>query len=344
MRIAYIVPSLANQGPVIVVRELVAQMVGHGHECVVFYFDKKAAIDFDCPTCSIVQTIAMDFTKYDIVHSHGLRPDTYVAKFREYSGKVRYVSTIHNYVLEDFAYQYNWLVAQIFGRRWMHTLRKLDTVVALSHHAMEYYLRWFPSKQITYAYNTRVLEQLPLDTKRMEAVKSFQGTDVLIGVNALLTRRKGVDLLLHALVRLPGYKLWVVGDGKEKKNLEKFAKRLGVEQRCHFAGYQPNAYQYLPLYDIFALPSRSEGFPLALLEAAVYGRPTVASSLPIVKECFDAGEVAIFDVQDIDSLESAIRTATHNLTMGQNLHQKYLEEYSPQKMYERYLAIYHGEV
>jgi len=40
-RVAYIVPSLAPLGPVIVVRNLVERMVAHGHDCVVFYFDER---------------------------------------------------------------------------------------------------------------------------------------------------------------------------------------------------------------------------------------------------------------------------------------------------------------
>ena len=138
-RIAYIVPSLANRGPVIVVKELVRQMISHGHECTVFYFDDKLPITFDCATHRIRKNEKIDFSAYDVVHSHGLRPDKYVARYREYSGKVRYISTVHNYVLEDFRYQYNWIVAQTFGRMWMHTLQKFDAIVALSQHAREYY-------------------------------------------------------------------------------------------------------------------------------------------------------------------------------------------------------------
>ncbi|WP_298064274.1 glycosyltransferase family 4 protein [uncultured Rikenella sp.] len=344
-RIAYIVPSLANRGPVIVVKELVAQMVCHGQECTVFYFDDKIELEFDCPTIRIQKKEQIDFTSYDIVHSHGMRPDRYVARFREYSGKVRYISTVHNYVLEDFRYQYNWLVAQIFGRLWMRTLRNMDVVVALSRHAQEYYQKWLPVEKITYAYNTRVLNlSQTLDEKSAQEIRSFKGHSILIGVNALLTKRKGVDILIRALVRLPDYKLFIAGDGKERARLERLARRLGVADRCLFAGYRQNAYLYLPLYDIYALPSRSEGFPLSLLEAAVYAKPCVVSNLPIVTECFNTDEVAIFRLDAPTSVIQAIHRATANSTLGRNLHLKYEKAYSPEKMYERYLRIYYGEV
>ena len=54
LRIAFVVPSLAPLGPVIVVRNLVERMVAHGHECVVFYFDdRENAMEFACETRKI---------------------------------------------------------------------------------------------------------------------------------------------------------------------------------------------------------------------------------------------------------------------------------------------------
>lgn len=50
MKIAYIVSSLANSGPVIVVCDLVSMMLKHGHEVEVFYFDDKVELDFPCAT------------------------------------------------------------------------------------------------------------------------------------------------------------------------------------------------------------------------------------------------------------------------------------------------------
>ena len=78
MHIAYIVPKLANKGPVIVVLELVRQMLRHGHTCKVFYFDPEQEIQFPCPVERITFSHAIDFRPFDIIHTHGLRPDCYV--------------------------------------------------------------------------------------------------------------------------------------------------------------------------------------------------------------------------------------------------------------------------
>lgn len=345
MNIAYIVPSLANAGPVLVARELVSQMTLHGHKCIVYYFDDKLAVKFDCPVEQIKMNQAIDFTKFDVVHSHGMRPDKYVAKYREFGGNVRYVSTMHNYVLEDFRYQYNWVVAQVFGRLWMRSLRSMDRVVALTQHARTYYLRWLDANKLTYAYNTRsVDENRTLDQCQIDELLTFKGSDILIGVNALLTKRKGVDVLIKALPMLPKHKLFIVGDGKSRSDLEVMARELGVADRCFFAGYQPDAYRFLPYYDINAMPSRSEGFPLSLIEAAIYKRPCVISDLPVFRECFGDGEAVIFELANPDTIVEAIEYASSHKELGSKIYDKYVNCYSQKKIYERYLNIYYGEI
>ena len=81
MKIAYILPSLRNQGPVIVVKNIVDYLVEWGVEIDVFYFDDfPSAMYFNCPVKKISMKTCIDFEQYDIVHSHCLRPDIYVAK------------------------------------------------------------------------------------------------------------------------------------------------------------------------------------------------------------------------------------------------------------------------
>ena len=50
MRIAYILSSLANSGPIIVAYDLVQLMIRNGHSVEVFYFDDKTDLDFPCAT------------------------------------------------------------------------------------------------------------------------------------------------------------------------------------------------------------------------------------------------------------------------------------------------------
>jgi glycosyltransferase involved in cell wall biosynthesis len=346
MKIAYIVSALSNKGPVIVVKELVSQFTRNGHHCIVYYFDNKIGVNFDCPVHKIEKGENIDFTLYDVVHSHGLRPDKYIYDKREKDNKkTLFVTTLHNYVLQDLRYQYNWFVSFVFGNLWMYWLRKHDKIVTLSKHANQYYGDRFPLNKLTYAYNTRKPDTTKkLNAEELKELIDFKGDSILLGVNALLSPRKGIDLLINALVELPEYKLFIVGDGQSRRKLESLAIEKGVADRCYFARYKADAYRYLEHYNIFVLPSRSEGFPLSLLEASVYAIPTVSSDIPIIKEAFTNEEISFFELSNPLTIVNAIKIATTDKELGKKFYNKYFNSYSPKIMYERYFEIYNRKI
>jgi len=83
--------------------------------------------------------------------------------------------------------------------------------------------------------------------------------------------------------------LLIVGDGPERGNLEVQAKELGVADRVIFAGYRSDAKSGFAAMDLFVLPSRSEGLPVALLEAMFAGVPVAATHVGEVAEVLDHG-------------------------------------------------------
>ena len=363
MKIAYIVPKLAQKGPVTVAYELVCLMMAHGHECTVFHFDDGPdELGFPCETRRISWRGGraaeggpggLDFNRFDIVHSHGLRPDAYVClhrPFRPARSHARCISTLHNYVFEDLRYQYNHWTAFWAGRAWLAALRRHDTVVTLSRDALRYYSRFLPAHKLTYAYNTRRLPDdtaqggglLPLtEAERAEATGFAAACPHLIGVHAQLTARKGIDQLLRVLPQLPDHRLLIIGDGPARAELERQAAAEGIADRVRFLGYRPNASRYLPLYTLYALPSRSEGFPLALLEAAAQDVAVVCSDLPVFEELVTANEVAFFELENPEALCAAIVDATaRKAELARNLHARYRAAFSPEHFYIRYLEIY----
>ena len=79
-------------------------------------------------------------------------------------------------------------------------------------------------------------------------------------------------MIIQALQELPQTKFCIIGDGKIKNDLIQLSVKLKVSDRVLFLGYKKDAYKYLPYFDVYAIPSHSEGFPLAMLEAAAYGK------------------------------------------------------------------------
>ncbi len=94
---------------------------------------------------------------------------------------------------------------------------------------------------------------------------------------------KGVDVLLHALKRMPQASLTIVGDGKEQPAYEALVQKLELTARVTFAGRLPIA-QALTRGKIMVLPSRNESFPYVILEAAAAQMPVIASAVGGIPE------------------------------------------------------------
>jgi glycosyltransferase involved in cell wall biosynthesis len=110
-----------------------------------------------------------------------------------------------------------------------------------------------------------------------------------------LTRVKGHDVLIRTLAQIkqhvPDVKLVIAGDGESRKELEKLARSLGLAHAIEFIGYvsKERLRSVLQKAAVFVLPSRSEGMPLAMLEAMAVGVPTVATNVGGVPEVLTHG-------------------------------------------------------
>lgn len=344
MNIAYIVPSLANKGPILVVKDLVSKMTEHGHKCIVFYFDPIVEVLMCCP-CRQIPFRKMDFSGYDIVHSHGLRPDLFVFLFKPRRSKTKFITTVHNYVYRDLYYQYNRLISIIGGTIWMLALKRHNRIITLSKDAMRYYSKIHSSCVLSYAYNTCILNNTSLTAEEKNIVSEFKKGEKLIGINALLTDRKGIDQVIKALPALPGYKLFIVGDGKSRNQLEDLVESLNLSSRVYFAGYIHDARRFIPYYDVYAMPSRSEGMPVSLLEAVMLKRPVLLSNIPVFKELFEEEDASFFELENIDSLTQAVKKIDSNASEYiDNAYAKFVKSYSPDQMYKTYLQIYEGTI
>ncbi|KZR85048.1 glycosyltransferase [Synechococcus sp. MIT S9504] len=99
---------------------------------------------------------------------------------------------------------------------------------------------------------------------------------------ARLVPQKGLDVLIRAFALLPGsvrqgWRLTLVGDGPERDALEDLVDQQDLRSKVCFEGFQSDPLQFMQRASIFALPSRFEGMPNALLEAMAAGLPSVVS-------------------------------------------------------------------
>lgn len=106
----------------------------------------------------------------------------------------------------------------------------------------------------------------------------------LLAAAGRFTPQKGFDILLRAFAKLhtshPSWTLSIFGQGDDQDELENLAKELGIADRVIFPGKVDNLPAHLRHADLFALPSRFEGFPNVLLEAMASGLPCIAADCP----------------------------------------------------------------
>lgn len=121
-----------------------------------------------------------------------------------------------------------------------------------------------------------------------QAAPESSGHDlVLLYAGRLDVHTKGLDVLLHALARVPStvagrsVSLWLIGPDWRggAKWLRRLARQLGVTDRVRFVGpcTGPELVAYMRQATIFVLVSRHEGFPLSLTEALLAGLPAIVS-------------------------------------------------------------------
>ncbi|PTT04031.1 hypothetical protein DBR11_00680 [Pedobacter sp. HMWF019] len=109
--------------------------------------------------------------------------------------------------------------------------------------------------------------------------------DVVICMGRL-SPEKGQDVLIRAFSKVESnWKLHLLGDGKMRPSLEKLADELGIRNRVVFLGLQQDIAGFLSKASIYVMPSHTENFPMALLEAMSLGLPCVATNcMPWRKE------------------------------------------------------------
>lgn len=344
MRIAVILPKLANQGPVIVAKDIIENIKDKIELIDVYYFDDVCEIDFDCNVYRINFFDKIDFDKYDVVHSHMLRPDFYVWFHRKkHHVKTFFVSTLHQNIYDNLKGNYNSIVAFVFEKIWLWILRKQDVVVMLTEVMKSFYIQR-TNLNLKTIYNGRNYFESPNSIKNEEdidVINRIKSKHKIIGSHCLLTKRKGLHQIINSLVFLEDYAFIVIGNGQELENLKKLAQDMGVTERCFFLGYKSDAVAYLKYFDVYVMASYSEGFPLGLLEAGLNKLPVVCSDIPIFRELFTEDDVCFFELDNVGSLAKAIELCYENKeTLSSSIHQLIEQKYSVNRMALNYIKLY----
>ncbi|HEY7282278.1 MAG TPA: glycosyltransferase family 4 protein [Actinomycetota bacterium] len=167
----------------------------------------------------------------------------------------------------------------------------------------------------------------------------------VVGVVARLSREKGLDVFLRAMAELPQARSVIVGDGPERPQLEELARTLCLTDRVTWTGWRDDVRDLLPSFDVFALPSRAEGLPVTVVEAALAERPIVATEIGGIREIVVPGETGLLvPPDDAGALGRAIGNLLDDeedaRRMAGNARARALGMFDPEEMANAYEALY----
>lgn len=190
-------------------------------------------------------------------------------------------------------------------------------------------------------------EQLPINDQQA-------GGEMIVGfVGRLDVYTKGLDLLVDAFARFhpsePACKLWIVGDGPGRQELEKriAAKRLGNSVTLFGSKFGPEKELLMKQMTVFAHPSRNEGLPSAVLEAANFGVPCIVSQATNVAQFVEAYQSGITvrnnNVDDLVNAMFTVRAKFHlneMRTMRQKAQSMVVEAFGWDRLVYRFSDLY----
>ncbi|OGZ08318.1 MAG: hypothetical protein A2942_01525 [Candidatus Lloydbacteria bacterium RIFCSPLOWO2_01_FULL_50_20] len=184
------------------------------------------------------------------------------------------------------------------------------------------------------------------------------GETLVIGTLAELHKNKGLSYAIEGMALLKkqtdlsataqaGAKVifLILGEGEERKRLEDQINKLGLEEHVFLAGNKENGVELLSAFDVFLLPSITEAFPYAILEAGKAGLPIVATAVGGIPEVIDDMESGIL-IQSKNPGEVAralsylIKYPERRKELGGAIAKRIADRFNVETMVNETLALY----
>jgi glycosyltransferase involved in cell wall biosynthesis len=352
MKIAHVVDSLEVGGAEILVSQMCRLQREQGHEPCVYAIAALGVLGEQLRddgfavrphTGRHLSDSAWNFfhifkeTRPDVVHLHNPTPTVYAALASRIAGVRSIVSTRHSLVAPprrmavELKYAAaasccDWIVGICDAT--VSNLKSIHTV---------------PARKIERVYNGAV----PLQRVAKEQQPPKSGfTLVYVG---RLAPVKNHGLLLNAFRAasslMPGLRLWMVGDGAERKSLEILAAELGVAEQVTFWGQQLDVAPFFSAADAFIMSSKSEGLPMSLLQGFSLGLPAIVTDVGGMAEVVRLTKAG-FAVSVTNPLEMAaaiLRMAGSDAERAQfsrNAEAAFRSRFTLKTMVDAYMDIY----
>jgi glycosyltransferase involved in cell wall biosynthesis len=294
--------------------------------------------------------------KVQLVHiNNGNYPGAYSCMAAVFAARLRGVKSIV-YVVNNMAISYadprRWLDYP-FDRMVAHTVTVFVTASRQAGLVLRKVLRLNEAKVVGLhnGIAPRKATEDPGQTRQRLAVPAGR---VLIGMVAVLEKRKGHRVLLESLARMkkqiPGHMppfIILEGTGSESDAIHALVEELGLANDVRMIGNEPNVFNLLNAVDALVLPSiAQEDFPNVVLEAMSLGKPVIGSRLAGIPEQILDMECGVL-VEPGDSCGLAEAMGKINADpalrerLGRSARQRFVEQFTAEAAVGRYRALYH---
>jgi len=258
---------------------------------------------------------------FELIHTHGYFADIIGMPVSKVMG-IPHMSTCHGFISND-------RTLKIYNRLDRLALRFCERIIAVSAEIKDNLLRnGIKESKVVVIQNAvqNFYEEEELAEKRIEKrqLLSIEQDEFLIGYVGRLSEEKGVQYLIEAGSVLKEsnepFKIIIIGDGPRRKELEELTKSKGLEKEVIFTGFQNKVEEWLPILDVFVLPSLTEGTPMALLEAMSMGIPVIASAIGGVPGIVESGVSGfLVDPGVFRAISDKILTLKNNLILRKRM-------------------------
>jgi len=220
-----------------------------------------------------------------------------------------------------------------------------DLYLAHGKKHLQYLLKLGINKErIILCRNASVIKTSNEDYERAKEIRNQYRYDYIALFVGGFIKRKNVDILIRAIKILSdkGINLGaiIIGDGPERKNLEKLVKDLKIENRIIFKGWI-NYYELAPYYiacDLFVFPSVNEPWGLVINEALQFNKPVITTNSVGASELIiDKKNGIILSKITPDDLAEAILYTINNLNKLKMNSAELMKEYSYENMAKNFL-------
>lgn len=203
---------------------------------------------------------------------------------------------------------------------------KSGSIIVVSNSMKLEYIEVFPDLE----HKIKVLPNF-IDIQKIEqdSLQVIPEKDSFFLCCSRLDPRKDIATIIHAFSlwkRNKNHleKLFILGSGLDKKNLEELVKSLFLEKEVIFLGQKENPYPYMKQAKLFLHASLQEGFGLVLVEAMACGTPVIATDCPVgPKEILLDGTCGILvPMKDVNAFYNSIETLMENHSMYSEYQEK----------------------